>query len=193
MTRLDRDARNVLAICAAAFALTAAYTIGHHNGERTVHLIPPVSFTSPAPATSPASRDFVRPPIVVPPSPTDAPPARGDAQPAQDAGQAARPAVPDRIGVVPVTPTAQPEGRGSPTAAQWAALRRCESGDNYAQRANPLYRGAYQIGFREWANYGGVHDPADALPALQDARALQMWQARGWEPWSSSNRCSGLR
>jgi muramidase (phage lysozyme) len=70
----------------------------------------------------------------------------------------------------------------------------CESSDQYGNKLNPLYRGAYQIGFREWTEYGGTgHDPADAPPAVQDAVALRLWQARGWEPWASSEKCTGLR
>jgi muramidase (phage lysozyme) len=73
-------------------------------------------------------------------------------------------------------------------------LRRCESGDQYGNKENVLYRGAYQIGFVEWRTYGGTgYDPADASPAEQDAVALRLWQARGWEPWASSSACSGLR
>lgn len=89
-----------------------------------------------------------------------------------------------------------------PTASQWATLRRCESGGLYGNKQNPRYRGAYQIGFTEWANYGGTKpygdppavytDPADAPPSLQDLVALRMWQARGWQPWSSSSKCTGL-
>lgn len=81
-----------------------------------------------------------------------------------------------------------------PTATQWAKLRWCESRDHYDERANPKYRGAYQIGFYEWAHYGGAgRDPADASPAEQDAVALRIWQARGWEPWQASSSCTGLR
>src|SRR5207237_10716223 len=79
-------------------------------------------------------------------------------------------------------------GRGSPTPAQWARLRMCESSNNYADKYNPKYRGAYQIGFREWqVDLGLAGDPADAPPAVQDAAALRLWQARGWTPWLSSS------
>jgi hypothetical protein len=81
-----------------------------------------------------------------------------------------------------------------PTAQQWAKLRWCESRDRYGNKLNPLHRGAYQIGFVEWATYGGTgHDPANASPAEQDLIALRLWQARGWEPWDSSSKCTGLQ
>lgn len=141
----------------------------HRKPTVIVHIDPPVALSSP-----PASRDFARPDLSVH-QPTSA-----------QTGHQSDPAV-------RITTTAQPAGRGSPTAAQWARLRMCESSDNYAQRANPHYRGAYQIGFAEWSNKGGFYDPADAPAALQDQRALEMWQARGWSPWYSSSGCSGLR
>ena len=111
------------------------------------------------------------------------------------------PASPDPAADQPAARTAQGPsvvaGEGAalgPSAAQWAKLRWCESRGHYDERANPLYRGAYQIGFYEWAHYGGTgHDPADASPAEQDAVALRIWQARGWEPWQASSSCTGLR
>lgn len=102
---------------------------------------------------------------------------------------------PEPVSVAAGSPAAVPVGGAAsgPTASQWATLRRCESGGLYGNKQNPLYRGAYQIGFTEWAAYGGTgRDPADAPPAEQDAVALRMWQARGWQPWSSSSKCSHL-
>lgn len=77
-------------------------------------------------------------------------------------------------------------------AEKFAALRQCESGGNYANKNNPLYRGAYQFGFETWANNGGYHDPADAPPALQDAAALALYQRRGWSPWPACSAKLGL-
>lgn len=68
-------------------------------------------------------------------------------------------------------------------SAAFAHLRACESGGNYANKNNPLYRGAYQFGYGTWANYGGYYDPADAPAQVQDQRALITYQARGWQPW----------
>lgn len=65
----------------------------------------------------------------------------------------------------------------------FARLRQCEAGGNYANKNNPLYRGAYQFGYGTWANYGGYYDPADAPPQVQDQKALITYQARGWQPW----------
>ncbi|RYX78585.1 DUF348 domain-containing protein [bacterium] len=64
-----------------------------------------------------------------------------------------------------------------------AKLRTCESGGNYANKKNPLYRGAYQYGYSTWGNKYGVYDPADATPAQQDQAAWETYQRRGWQPW----------
>lgn len=64
-----------------------------------------------------------------------------------------------------------------------AKLRACESGGNYANKNNPLYRGAYQFSYSTWANNYGIYDPADASPAQQDAAARALYERRGWQPW----------
>ena len=80
-----------------------------------------------------------------------------------------------------------------PNASDWQKLAWCESRSTWDERTNPNYRGGLQIGYSEWNNYGGYHDPADAPETVQIERALQIWQARGWEPWNSSSACTGLR
>lgn len=68
-------------------------------------------------------------------------------------------------------------------AAALAKLRSCESGGNYANKKNPLYRGAYQYSYSTWANYRGYYDPADAPAAVQDEAARNTYVRRGWQPW----------
>lgn len=68
-------------------------------------------------------------------------------------------------------------------AAALATLRTCESGGNYANKNNPLYRGAYQFSYSTWANKYGIYDPADASPAQQDQAARELYVRRGWQPW----------
>lgn len=68
-------------------------------------------------------------------------------------------------------------------AAALAKLRACESGGNYANKNNPLYRGAYQYSYSTWGNKYGIHDPADASPAQQDQAARETYLRRGWQPW----------
>ncbi len=70
-------------------------------------------------------------------------------------------------------------------AAALTKLRACEAGGDYANKRNPLYRGAYQFGYGTWGNYGGYHDPADAPPGVQDQAARELYERRGWQPWPS--------
>jgi uncharacterized protein YabE (DUF348 family) len=77
-------------------------------------------------------------------------------------------------------------------AEAMAKLRQCESGGNYANKRNSLYRGAYQFGYQTWANNGGYYDPADAPPALQDAAAKALYERRGWQPWPACSKKLGL-
>ena len=77
---------------------------------------------------------------------------------------------------------------GQPTPEQWAKLRFCEAGGNYANKRNPLYRGAYQFNYSTWNNYGGYYDPADAPPEVQDAAAFALYARRGAQPWPVCGR-----
>ncbi|HMH70601.1 MAG TPA: G5 domain-containing protein [Candidatus Saccharimonadales bacterium] len=74
-----------------------------------------------------------------------------------------------------------------------ARLRSCESGGNYANTKNPKYRGAYQYDYSTWANYGGFYDPADAPASVQDQKAWETYQRRGWQPWPSCKASQGLQ
>ena len=103
--------------------------------------------------------------------------------------------------VEPETPSAPPvpaqiNGRvpvpaGGPTAAQWDAVRKCESTHNYrAISPSGLYRGAYQFSQQTWDWVAGIHqphlvgiDPIDAEPAWQDIMAYTLYAMRGWDQW----------
>ena len=83
-----------------------------------------------------------------------------------------------------------------PSADQWAALRQCESGGDYAI-TNPSgkYRGAYQFDRRTWNSVAERHaprlvgvDPAAASPGDQDAMALALYGERGARPWPHCGR-----
>ena len=103
--------------------------------------------------------------------------------------------------IEPETPSAPPvpaqvNGRvpvpaGGPTAAQWDAVRKCESTHNYrAISPSGLYRGAYQFSQQTWDWVAGIHqphlvgiDPIDAEPAWQDIMAYTLYAMRGWDQW----------
>lgn len=66
-----------------------------------------------------------------------------------------------------------------------AKLRACESGGNYQTNTGNGYYGAYQYDIGTWGNYGGYPNAAAAPPAVQDQKARETYEARGWSPWPS--------
>jgi peptidoglycan hydrolase-like protein with peptidoglycan-binding domain len=70
-----------------------------------------------------------------------------------------------------------------PSAADWAALRQCESGGNYSINTGNGYYGAYQFDVATWKGVGGSGRPDRASKAEQDFRALYLYRMRGWAPW----------
>lgn len=78
---------------------------------------------------------------------------------------------------------------GIAPAEKWAALRRCESTDNYsAISPSGVYRGAYQFDIPTWYTVGGSGDPALAPAEEQDARARELYARRGDAPWPICGR-----
>ncbi|HUC20459.1 MAG TPA: G5 domain-containing protein, partial [Candidatus Polarisedimenticolaceae bacterium] len=78
--------------------------------------------------------------------------------------------------------------KSGPTADDWYKLRMCESGNNYANKHNDSFRGAYQFGYATWKAVGGTGDPADASSAEQDMRAGILFSRRGSAPWPVCGR-----
>ncbi len=79
-------------------------------------------------------------------------------------------------------------GRSDPTPAQWAALRDCESTNNYLVNTGNGYYGAYQFDQSTWETVGGNGRPHWAAPVVQDARARLLHARRGWFPWPICGR-----
>ena len=68
----------------------------------------------------------------------------------------------------------------------WACIREHESGDNYSDGNG----GAYQFEDGTWQSTTGTPGPAeDYSPAQQDAAALELYNERGWEPWTTRWVC----
>ncbi|MHA3701413.1 transglycosylase family protein [Jatrophihabitans sp. YIM 134969] len=79
-----------------------------------------------------------------------------------------------------------------PSADSWYRLRMCESSNNYRINTGNGYYGAYQFDLATWRSVGGSGYPNQASAAEQDARALQLYRNRGWQPWTCA-RILGLR
>lgn len=81
-------------------------------------------------------------------------------------------------------------GRSQPSAEQWAQLRFCEAGGNYATNTGNGYYGAYQMNINFWQAYGDNPNilPSQASPASQDAAAQRAYALRGSNPWPVCGR-----
>ena len=136
--------------------------------------------TEPEPAEEPVEPEPTEDPTE--PTESEAPEEPAEPEPAEEPSV---PAVPAQVdGRVPVP-------SGGPTAAQWDAVRKCESTHNYgAISPSGLYRGAYQFSQQTWDWVAGIHqphlvgiDPIDAEPAWQDVMAYTLFAMRGWDQW----------
>ena len=86
-------------------------------------------------------------------------------------------------------------GAGTANAASsddFARLRQCESGGNYAINTGNGFYGAYQFDRRTWQGLGYPGTANQADPATQDEAASRLQAARGWQPWPSCSRQLGL-
>lgn len=78
-------------------------------------------------------------------------------------------------------------------AEAMARLRQCEAGGRYDRNSGNGYYGAYQYNISTWAGYGGYNVPSDAPGDVQDAKALETYNRRGWQPWPGCTRSLGLQ
>ncbi len=100
-------------------------------------------------------------------------------------------------GAGPPAPTGVPAASGGPLppgnlAAEFAAIRNCESGDDYSLDTGNGYYGAYQFSLPTWQGLGGAGLPSSAPPAVQDALAYRLYQQDGWAPWPECSAILGL-
>lgn len=73
-----------------------------------------------------------------------------------------------------------------------ARLRSCEGGYTSINRSGGYY-GAYQFDIGTWGGYQGYPNAAAAPPAVQDQKAWETYQRRGWQPWPSCKNKMGLQ
>lgn len=76
----------------------------------------------------------------------------------------------------------KPEFSGS-FAEALARLRSCEG--SYTSNTGNGYYGAYQFDIGTWGGYQGYPNAALAPPSIQDQKAWETYQRRGWRPWPS--------
>lgn len=72
-----------------------------------------------------------------------------------------------------------------------ARLRSCEG--SYTSNTGNGYYGAYQFDIGTWGGYGGYAVASDAPPSVQDEKAWETYQRRGWQPWPSCSISQGLQ
>lgn len=75
--------------------------------------------------------------------------------------------------------------------AALARLRSCEG--SYSSNTGNGYYGAYQFDIRTWNNFGGYPNAAAAPPIVQDQKAQETYQRRGWQPWPACSNKLGLQ
>ena len=90
-------------------------------------------------------------------------------------------------------PAPAPLVDGSPSNAQLAALRMCESTDNYFINSGNGYYGAYQFSPITWWWLGYNGYPHHASPAVQDEAARYLYSIFGWTPWPGCSYYLGFR
>lgn len=76
-------------------------------------------------------------------------------------------------------------------AGALARLRSCEG--SYTSNTGNGYYGAYQYDIQTWGNYQGYANASLAPPAIQDQKAWETYQRRGWQPWPSCSHSQGLQ
>jgi hypothetical protein len=86
----------------------------------------------------------------------------------------------------------QAQAATTPLSQQFAELRLCESGGNYADNTGNGYYGAYQFALSTWAGLGYSGLPSQASPATQNQAAEQLQAADGWSPWPACSAALGL-
>ncbi|GAA1345401.1 resuscitation-promoting factor [Arthrobacter roseus] len=85
----------------------------------------------------------------------------------------------------------QGTGVAGPSAGNWAALAKCESGGNWSINSGNGYYGGLQFSLPSWRGAGGgkyAPYPHEASPAEQIATAEVLRSSGGWGHWPS---CAG--
>jgi hypothetical protein len=93
--------------------------------------------------------------------------------------------------VAPAPPPASSSGGGN-AGGVWLELRRCESGDNYAENTGNGFYGAYQFSQSTWSGLGYPGRPDLESPGTQDQAAMKLQAQSGWGQWPACSAALGL-
>jgi hypothetical protein len=167
----------------SAIAVPAVAATG---GDGSAPAEPP-TYRLPAP---PAAIAFVAPPEPVvaptpPPPPTVSAPAP-TAAPVPKAHGTVR-----ALSAQPVAYT--PPQPGDPPDSDFDRLAQCESSSRWNLNTGNGYYGGLQFSASTWQAYGGPGLPHEHSREDQIEIARRVWRARGWSPWPSCSRSTGLR
>ena len=77
-------------------------------------------------------------------------------------------------------------------AEAMAALRLCESNNDYGINTGNGYYGAYQFALSTWNGLGYGGYPHEAPPSVQDEAAVALYNIYGWSPWPACSAYLGL-
>lgn len=77
-------------------------------------------------------------------------------------------------------------------AQSMAAIRWCESSNDYTANTGNGYYGAYQFAAETWWWLGYAGWPHEAAPSVQDEAAVALYNIFGWSPWPACSRALGL-
>jgi hypothetical protein len=113
------------------------------------------------------------------------------AAPSTPAAPPAAPAAPTPPAPPAVTVPSPTSGDGA-TAQDFAELRQCESGGNYAEDTGNGFYGAYQFDASTWTGLGFPGRPDQEPPAMQDQAAEELQARSGWGQWPACSAALGL-
>jgi peptidoglycan hydrolase-like protein with peptidoglycan-binding domain len=90
----------------------------------------------------------------------------------------------ERLGIAAAAPDEESSGAPAGVSGErLAAIRECESGDDYAANTGNGFYGAYQFTQETWEHMGGTGAPHEAPPAEQDRIAAKVLQQQGPQAW----------
>ncbi len=101
-------------------------------------------------------------------------------------------ATPVKSVTVPTTAPPPASSGGGHAGGEWLQLRRCESGDNYAENTGNGFYGAYQFSATTWTGLGYPGRPDLESPAMQDEAAMKLQAQSGWGQWPACAAALGL-